>query len=445
MKGMDGILKSLFYRWLFKRFLPQVIPYSTDTMRFTFCITSLLASLQSLFIDSTTATSLPGCQTLAPPQPILSSVRTANISVPGNPFGLVYATLQKDTAFVSLEGSSPGNSTIGVLDTSSFPPALLYQIPLPTAYVAGEGAFGLALSRSGTHLFVAAGPGLVVLDTALAASGNHDAVVGTLNGTTPGQQPGTSAIEVTLSQNDYAFVSQEYGAQLNSIQGNIDVFSINNSSANGTVSGSPIGFLSLGQAVVGTSLSPHGDLLYATSESVAPGLNQGSLSVLNITILESNPATALTANTSAGCQPVRTLLSGDGSTIWVTARASNYLLAFNTSALLLNGIAASDSNTSSALLASVQVGTLPVGLAFVRNETRILTADSNRNNVVNATTGLSVVDTAKALAGEEGAVLGRIETGLFPREFGVSLDGRTVLVADYDSKGVQAVDVSTVP
>ena len=80
----------------------------------------------------------------------------------------------------------------------------------------------------------------------------------------------------------------------------------------------------------------------------------------------------------------------------------------------------------------------------------IITADSNRSGNPNGTTGISVVDVQAALSGQP-AVLGKIPTGLFPREFAVSPDGSTVLVSDYGelmdtpSWKVQAIDVTTLP
>ena len=270
-----------------------------------------------------------------------------------------------------------------------------------------------------------------------AIAGSPDAVVGALNGTVRDQIPGDGVIEVTVSlDNRYAFVSQEYGARPAVTPGNIDVFKLHKPTSNGSVLGTAIGYLNLGDEVVGTALSPDGGILYATSETISLGSTQGSLSIVDVKTLETSPSEALLSNVTSGCGPVRVIVSSDGKIVWVTARESNHLLAFDSAKLV--------SNPGEALLASVQVGTFPVGLTLARNETRILTADSNRFNYTNATTGLSVVDVHAALAGRE-AVLGRVFTGLFPREFAVSPNGRVIFVADYTSKEIQAVDVATLP
>ncbi|KAL9066234.1 MAG: hypothetical protein Q9161_007691 [Pseudevernia consocians] len=390
------------------------------------------------WLGAVEAVLLPGCQTVAPPQKNLTSVRTAEIAVPAQPIGLVYAQ-QKDIAFVAL------NTSLGVLNTSAFIPSLIHEIPLPAPYVnfkTAAGAAGIALTHNGRHVLVTASSmALIVVDAAKAATGSPDAVVGVLNGIAAA---GDSAFEVTISRDDkYAFVSQEFGSSQTAGRGSIEVFELQRPAANGTVSGTYVGYLVLGNAVVGTALSFDGCILYATSEMASNSTAQGTLSVIDVEILKTNPSKALITQVTAGCSPVRVIVSRDDRVVWVTARASNALLAFDASKLI--------SDQSAALLASVQVGTLPVGLIFAGpNERRILTANSDRfasgdpSIYRNATTGLSVVDVDAAIRGEQ-ANLGQIPTGLFPREFAISPDGKTILVSDFGSLMIQAVDVSTLP
>jgi DNA-binding beta-propeller fold protein YncE len=368
------------------------------------------------------------CQTVAPPQKNLTNVRTSLVSVPADPFGVVYA-LHEDVAFVTLDDN------LGVLDTTAFIPSLLHLILLPVKEF-GSGAAGIALTHDGGHILVTLNTAAVIVDAAKAAAGSSDAVVGALNGTA-----GNSAIEITITQdNEYAFVSQEYGNNQTGYRGDIEVFQLHKPTANGSVAGIYIGELTLGVAVVGTALSPDGCYLYATSEvaAIINGTQQGALTVIDVETLKTNPnsSQAILSSAVAGCAPVRVIVSSDGKVVWVTARQSNKLLAFNASKLL--------SDPNDALLAAVEVGTWPVGLTFAKQESRILTADSNRQNYTNATAGLSVVDVEAALRGEQ-AVLGSIPTGLFPREFAISPNGSTILVTDYYSQQVQAADVATIP
>ena len=400
-------------------------------MALNFSMKSLLAA-SFIYSSLAAAVSVPNCQSTAPQQKTLSNVRTTLVNVSGNPFGLTYAS-HEDIAFATL-----GNK-LGVFNASAFAPSLIHQIPLPQEYVSYEGALGITLTHDGQNLFLAADVGAIVVDVKRAIAGSSDAVIGVLNGTTSTQYPGNASVEVRLSKDDrYAFVSQEYGPILGATPGNVDVFELEQPTCNGSMYGTPVGYIDLGIAVVGTALSPDGLTLYATSQAQSfSNTSQGTLGVLDVKTLESYPSKALKSHVVSGCGPVRTIVSSDGKTVWVTARESNHLLAFDAAKL--------DNDPGKALLASVQVGTSPVGLTFARSETRILTADSNRFNYANTTTGLSVIDVEAVLAGSGQAVLGRIPTGLFPREFAVSRDGRTILVANYDSKQIQAVDVATLP
>lgn len=394
----------------------------------------LLASALA-WIGAVEAVLLPGCQTVAPPEKNLTTVRTAEITVPAHPFGVVYSQ-QNDIAFVAL------NTSLGVLNTSAFVPSLIHEIALPAPYVGIDGGTGIALTHNGRHVLVtASSTAVIVVDVAKAATGSPNAVVGVLNGIAAA---GDSAIEVTITQDDkYAFVSQEGGSSQTGERGTIEVFELQRPAANGTVSGTYVGYLILGDRVVGTALSSDGRILYATSETASTNTTQGTLSVVDVETLKTDPSKALITKVAAGCGPVRVLVSRDDQRVWVTARESNALLAFDASKLI--------SDQSAALLASVQVGTSPVGLRFAgANERRILTANSNRfassdpSLYGNATTGLSVVDVDAAIRGEQ-ANLGQIPTGLFPRELAISPNGKTILVSDYGSLMIQAIDVSTLP
>lgn len=381
-------------------------------------------------IGSGVAVLVPGCQTVAPPEKNLTGVQTAEINVPTSPFGVVYAQ-QNDLAFVALGAS------LGVLNTSAFIPSLIHEIPLPAS-----GATGIALTHNGRFVLVTTfSSALIVVDVAKAATGSVEAVVGALDGVTAA---GQSAVEVTVTRDGkYAFVSQEHGSRQTGDRGTIEVFELQGPAANGTVSGTYVGYLTLGDSVVGTALSHDGRILYATSELARNSTTQGTLSVIDVQKLKTEPSKALITEVTAGCGPVRVIVSQDDQVVWVTARESNSLLAFNASKLI--------SDPSAALLASVQVGTSPVGLRFAGpNERRILTANSNRfassDSALygNATTGLSIVDVDAAIRGEN-ANLGQIPTGLFPREIAASPDGKTILVSDYGSLMIQAIDVSTLP
>lgn len=134
---------------------------------------------------------------------------------------------------------------------------------------------------------------------------------------------------------------------------------------------------------------------------------------------------------TAGCEPVRVAVSADGSTVWVMARASDALPAFSATKLL--------ADPGAALLASVRVGEAPVGLALVDGGHRIVVADSNRD-ASGASAALTVISTADALD-HRPAVLGTIKAGAFRREMSLEAGGATLLVGNFGSGQLEAIDV----
>ncbi|KAI0377776.1 cytochrome cd1-nitrite reductase-like protein [Hypomontagnella monticulosa] len=366
----------------------------------------------------------PGCQGTAPPQ-IPIKLHTANMTVPESPFGIVYA--REDVAFVGL------GHKVGMLNTTAFTPALARQIALPAPLNQSQREVGgLALSHDKRYVYASIGPGAAIIDVEKSISGDANPVVGVLSGKT-----GDGAIQVTLSADEqYVFITQEYGTNETRFRGTIEVFRMHRS-RNGSFSSTNVGYVTLGYAVVGTALSRDGRKLFVTSEltGAATSANEtrGTLSVLDVATLETNPSKALLHTVDAGCSPVRLSLSPDGRLLWVTARLSNKLLAFDIAKL-------ESVYPEGALRASVQVGTSPVGLAVVNGGRHVITADSNRFDYANATSGLTVVDVKVALRGKQG--FPRIPTGLFPREFGVSPDGKTLLVSQHLSKAIQSLDIA---
>jgi DNA-binding beta-propeller fold protein YncE len=156
------------------------------------------------------------------------------------------------------------------------------------------------------------------------------------------------------------------------------------------------------------------------------------LSVISLAKAERDPARSVIATVPAHCQPVRVAVSADGRTVWVTARASDQLLAFSATRLI--------SDPSHALLAAVRVGEAPVGLALTSGDQRVVVADSNRFNASGAHSDLTVVSAPAALAGRS-AILGTIPAGSFPREMALEPNGDTLLVGNFASKQLEAVAV----
>lgn len=372
-------------------------------------------------IRVTRAHAVPGCATATAHARSLGTAGTSLESVPGNPFGVV-VTSDGRWSFVSLVNS------IAVLRSGGqAAPSLIRTISLP-----GQGALGEALTRDGRYLLVADGSGAAVINVARAENGSPHAVLGSLAST-----GGGGAIEVALSAGDqYAFVSLEYSRE-------IAVYSLQRALASGFGPSDFIGDIPVGQAPVGLAVSPDGQWLYATSELAATarpsggGLDsQGTLQVISIRQAEADPGRSVVTTVNAGCQPVRVITSADGSAVWVTARASDTLLAFSAARLR--------ADPARSLIAKVRVGEAPVGLALVRDGTRIVVADSNRFNAPGAASSLAVVNVAAALAGRQ-ALLGYLRAGGFPRQMAAEPGGRILLVTNFNSSQLESVTVADLP
>jgi DNA-binding beta-propeller fold protein YncE len=356
----------------------------------------------------------PGCTTATAPSADLKGVRTAKVSVSEAPFGV--ATTGR-WAFVAVADG------VEVLRADrSLAPSVVRTIR-----VAG-GPAGLAITPDGRDLLAAVGSGAVVISVARAERGTAGAVLGTLSA--PSRTPmANSAIEVAISPGgQFAFVTLEYADTA-------VVFNLGEALRNDFAPADYVGSVPLGEAAVGLAISPTGRWLYATSELGPRAGQQGTLTVIGLERAETHPASSVVARVDAGCQPVRVITAADGSEVWVTARASDDLLCFSAARLA--------SDPAHALAAVVRVGEAPVGLAAVRDGSLIVVADSNRFSARGATADLDVVNVVAALSGRP-AVVGHIPAGLFPREMAL-LNGSTLLVSDYRSNQVEAVDVASIP
>jgi hypothetical protein len=94
--------------------------------------------------------------------------------------------------------------------------------------------------------------------------------------------------------------------------------------------------------------------------------------------------------------------------------------------------------------AAVRVGEAPVGLALVDDDRVVVVAGSNRFDVPGETTGLTFVDATAMLDGKP-ALLGVVPAGLFPRELSLEGDGHTLLVTNFASGQVEAVNTQGLP
>ncbi|MGP0024143.1 MAG: YncE family protein, partial [Streptosporangiaceae bacterium] len=356
----------------------------------------------------------PGCSTAVAGATALSGVRSADVSVGSQPFG-VATTADGHFSFVTL-----ANAVAVLSHGSSLAPTLDHVLSAPGATGSEQ------LTSDGRYLLVAANSGALVFSVADAEQGGS-ALVGTL-----ASPFGSGAVEVAVAPDDrFAFVTLENSADL-------AVFNLQNALANGFGTSDVVGKIPLHNAPIGLAISPDHRWLYATSgmrvKTTAP--SEGTLTVIDLNRAETAPSSAVVSTATAGCSPVRVIASPDGRYVWVTSRDSNMLLGFSATALR--------TDPAHALVARVSVGPAPIGLALVNGGSRILVANSNLSGQHGVSTSISVISTSAALS-RRPALLGQISTGLLPREFGLAPDGKTVLVANSGSGQVQAIDLSTLP
>jgi serine/threonine-protein kinase len=354
----------------------------------------------------------PGCDTASSTAPRLAGIHPQFVTLAGMPFA-VTVTGNGRWSFVS---TGVGRSIEVLRSAGAAPglaPVLTHQITVP-APVHGE-----AITPDGHYLLAAAGSGAVVVRVGRAEHGRAGSVLGTLS--SPG---GAGAAEVALSRDGrFVFVTLQGS-------GTLAVFNLAAALASGLHDSGFVGAVRLGVNPIGITLSRDGQWLYVTTQKRARRADQGTLSVISVARAESQPASAVRSTVLAGCNPGRVITTSGGSTVWVTAKASNALLAFSAARLR--------SDPARALIAKVRVGQAPIGLTALGGG-RILVANSGTRQGHPAC--LEVIDAAAALAGRP-ALVGVIRAGVLPREFAVEPGGRTALVTNSASHQLEAVNVS---
>jgi DNA-binding beta-propeller fold protein YncE len=350
-----------------------------------------------------------------------STTPVDTLPVPGTPAGIV-VTRDGNSVFAALRVAS-GTSQLAVLRRSGTGLTLDHMVAMPT----GQAPFGLALSRDGALLAVGMSDNVAVFDVAALTAGAPQPSV-----MVPTHAAQHLTIDVAFSADArLVFAALEYDHAI----AVIDV-------TRGTFVGAiPID----GSAVTGVIVSPDGSRAYAVCEAATefvranpmPTTDQvvGSITVIDVAMAATQPRASVIGHALAGRAPVRAALSPDGAVLWVTARGSNSLLAFDTANLL--------SDTCDPLLANIAVGPAPVGLTIVRGGAGIAVADSNRFADPRGNQTVSFVNAARALAGDATAVVGQVGVGAFPRE--MDSDENDVFVSNANSASVSAVDLQTLP
>ncbi len=368
---------------------------------------------------------LPGCDAF-------SDQAAVKTRLPGHPFE---ALISHDGCwvFVSLELTSVGGG-IAVLHRLG---GTLTRMRI--ASLSGPLPAGMALTHDGTLLIVPNGPYIYFLNTDRLVHG-ADPVIGRIS-----EGNGAGAINAATTNDDrLLFVSDESLHR-------VTVIDLARARQDGFAQRDIVGRIPTGLEPVGLAVSSHDEYLFITSE-VLPQLRSppacrrrgreggayvrsGGLEVVSLARLRPNPADAILGAISAECSPARAVLSEQGDRLYVTARASDALLVFDSRALV--------SDPDHALIATVPVGNAPVGVAVIDQGRRIVVANSGRFGGAGGET-LTVIDAALVNHGSD-AVDGTVSVGRFPRELHASNDGKLLLLAEYDSDQIELLRVDQLP
>jgi YVTN family beta-propeller protein len=370
--------------------------------------------------------------------PAASPSHIVKASVPGRPFEAL-SSRNGRWVFVSLmpatqrRKSRAGGGGIGVLRWTGTQLVLKRVVRLPPIPA------GMALSRDGRLLVVADGRSVDFLDVSRLVSGVADPILGSIR---DAEAPGS--VYVGISRDDRTlFVSNEAVRT-------VTVIDLQRARLAGFHQNAIVGNIPTGTAPVGLAFSQDGRYLFITSEfwrrrrgwpvnchvprgfGPAEPIEAGAVEVVDISRARERPMDSVIGLTPAGCMPVRAVVSPDGVRLYLTARGSNTLLAFDTAHLL--------SDPTHALVATVPVGTAPVGLAVVQDGRRIVVANSSRFGGRGGE-DLTVIDASKIGEGRA-AVIGTIPTGEFPRELHRMPGKQVLLLTDTNSAEVELIPIA---
>lgn len=376
---------------------------------------SAFASLLSILLAAPVAgqTAPAPAPAPAPPPPAQaaqmcpSPAADQTIKLPARPFA---AEPSRDNCylFVSLMRRDDGAVTVIVNEQGKFRIARTVTV---------KGGGGLSLSHDASLLAVAAGDAIVLLDVAKLETADQDPVVATL------PDSGHGAIYAQFSRDDARlFISEERNTSI----AVIDVAAARGGAGDKAI----VGRVGVGIAPVGLALSPDGATLFSTSQvkgtsddckperEGGPAHAQGVVTAIDVALAAQDPQHAVTGEIRAGCNPVRVVMSADGSNLWISQRGQDSVMSVD--------VASITSSTVSRNTMSVPVGRAPVGLAVRPDGAQLWVSNSDRFST--ASGSLTMISPASPGAAKAS---GSLAVGAFPRDLRFMPDGRTLVVAVY--------------
>jgi DNA-binding beta-propeller fold protein YncE len=370
----------------------------------------------------------------------ISKEPSVSVDTPGAPFQAL-PSADGCWIFVSIPGGTSGNqSVIALYSRSKGALSLVRTMPIE------GGPTGMALTHDGKTLVVADGDRVAFIDANRLIRG-EDAILGYLRDSTA-----KGRVYANVTPDDkFAFIADENSKT-------VSVIDMARARETRYDVSATIGKIPTGTLPIALTFSRDAKLVYVTSQwapesygwpieckkegnnptndttSVNP---QGAIHVVDVARATKDPAHSIVANVRAGCSAVRLVLAPTGDRVYVTARNSNMLLAFDAPKLR--------SDSAHALVGRVSVGPAPVGVAVARGGRRVIVTNSNRfAGGSDDRQTLTVIDPSRIALGT-GAIVGSIPVGSFPREMRVTPDGKTLILTNFGSRSIQMIDLARIP
>ncbi len=342
-----------------------------------------------------------------------------------------------DGKYVLVDVNGPGGA--GGIDVFRVGDGKLTHVAFQALPPGGGALQGLAVAQPGIVVVGESNAGVALMPLAATLEGKAVAQI-----LPQGNGAGT-AFAAASPDGQTVYVSNEYGNG-----GNVGVIALNRD-AKGEIHPQTVAHIPTPRTTPGLAVSPDGKRVYTSGEvlmPVEPTLAGQAASELGRTscstggkaarvvpngvvyVIDADKAKTLTADpvgaalkdvvrsrVAGGCSPVREVVSGDGKRLFVTLRADDRVLVFDTAKL--------ESDPDKALVTSfASGGDAPVGLALFDKDRKLLVANSDR---FNQGAGKAVVIDVTDGAGM-GKILQTVTTGAFPRNIHASEDGRSLLL-----------------
>jgi DNA-binding beta-propeller fold protein YncE len=372
------------------------------------------------------------------------------IGLPGRPFGVVVSSDQK-WIFVSVTAPEGRKAGIVLLREDSGKIETVRFVPM------GRTPNGLVLTHDGTMLIAAADDYVVFFDVQRLVSGAESPA---FQWVFRAHKAGSICANVTADDRTL-FVTDEWLKTITVIDldriralGRDSAANLKRAEDRDGSRTAIIGHIPVGRSPVSMVFSSDQRWLYTTSEVADASWNwprtlepeqrkpgaqmepEGAVVVIDVAKARSNPEGSIVSRVPSGGSPVRLALSPDGRTLYVSARGSNAVNAFDTNALVRD--------PAHARVATLRVGESPVPIVLVANGAYALVGNSKRfsSDAVKEST-LTVVNTSRIGTAEE-PVVGTVACGAFPRNFCLAPDGTTLFLTNYLSESLQVIDVSRI-